>query len=66
MFDLNTHSDTQSELQLKHEIELLRQERDQLKNRLEEKDKHIDDMRTAILLLEHSSKKQKRWYNIFG
>jgi len=40
-------------LELKHKIELLSKENESLNQRLDDKDKHLDDLRQATKLLEH-------------
>ncbi len=48
-----------SELQAK--LQLIEAENRALRERIEDKDKHLDDVRQALRLLEDKSEKKKRW-----
>lgn len=48
-----------SELQAK--LQLVEAENRALRERIEDKDKHLDDVRQAMRLLEDKSEKKKRW-----
>jgi AraC-like DNA-binding protein len=48
-----------SELQVK--LQLVEAENRALRERIEDKDKHLDDVRQAMRLLEDKSEKKKRW-----
>lgn len=53
--------------ELKIKVALLEQENTMLKERLEDKEKHLADMRRGFELIEHSSGKKKGiWGRIFG
>lgn len=46
-------------LALKHKLELLAQENENLKQRLDDKEKNLEDLRQATKLLEHQKTKEK-------
>jgi len=46
----------------KAEIELLKQSNESLKERIADKDKNLEDLRTITKLIEHQPK--KRWFNL--
>ena len=46
----------------KAEIELLKQTNESLKERIADKDKNLEDLRTITKLIEHKPK--KRWFNL--
>ncbi len=53
--------------ELKTKVALLEQENAMLKERLEDKEKHLADMRRGFELIEHSAGKKKGiWGRIFG
>lgn len=53
--------------ELKTRVALLEQENTMLKERLEDKEKHLADMRRGFELIEHSTGKKKGiWGRIFG
>lgn len=54
-------------LALQHKLELLAQENENLKQRLEDKEKNLEDLRQATKLLEHQQTKEKGFFsNLFG
>lgn len=58
-----TPNATDATASLKAKIAALEAENAQLRERIEDKDKHIDDMRHTVRLLEHHpSKKNARWW----
>jgi len=46
-------------LALQHKLELLAQENENLKQRLDDKEKNLEDLRQATKLLEHQQTKEK-------
>lgn len=58
-----TPNATDATASLKTKIAALEAENAQLRERIEDKDKHIEDMRHTVRLLEHHpSKKKARWW----
>lgn len=47
---------------LKAKIAALEAENTQLRERIEDKDRHIEDMRHTVRLLEHQNPKKGRWW----
>ncbi len=59
----NATDATDATASLKTKIAALEAENAQLRERIEDKDKHIEDMRHTVRLLEHNpSKKKARWW----
>lgn len=58
-----TPSATDATASLKAKIAALEAENTQLRERIEDKDRHIDDMRHTVRLLEHNQpQKKSRWW----
>jgi len=63
----NDSNDMELLNELKIKVALLEQENTLLKERIEDKDKHLADMRRGFELIEHSSGQKKGiWRRIFG
>lgn len=57
-----TPNATDATATLKAKIAALEAENTQLRERIEDKDKHIEDMRHTVRLLEHQSPRKGRWW----
>lgn len=59
---LETPSATTETGDLKAKIAALEAENSQLRERIEDKDKHIEDMRNTVRLLGHTPPKKRSWW----